>query len=411
MTSKVARNMRLIIAKDLRGALAETEVDVDATKKMRGLGLLFTALGYCACGPSGGLAIEPGMTPKPMGVDGSDADSFDPSSGSGESVGLPPTPPGSTTEDGNSGGPDEGPLVVPAQSVWRYTTQEPLPGWTEASFDDLEWASGAGPLGAGASDIRTQVDATAPGVWLRHVFTIKKPSAEGEELIVHLRRADGAAVYLNGEIVVASNLSGNSTTFAAEDAAGGDEGKRYFRFAVPGSALVGGENVLAVSLHRQAVDNPYAFDLQLELLQPPVEVYLQFRTRTYDGKYSTRNAGAVWIEEPGGVFVRTLMVWAEVRREHLVRWQEASNGNDVDARTSATRKGHSTTVLSWDLKDANGAMVGPGDYIVRAEFTEENSNKGAPLGPTLEVPLAVGEATATSLPVATGFRDVTVLGP
>ncbi|MGB1277244.1 MAG: hypothetical protein ACPG77_15980, partial [Nannocystaceae bacterium] len=76
-----------------------------------------------------------------------------------------------------------------------------------------------------------------------------------------------------------------------------------------------------------------------------------------------------------------------------------------------TRKGHPTTVLNWDLKDANGAVVEPGSYVIRAEFTEDNSNKGAPLGPVIEVPLNVGEATASTIPVANGFRDITVLGP
>jgi len=300
-------------------------------------------------------------------------------------------------------------LLVPAQSAWRYTIQEPAPEWTEQSFDDVGWVEGSAPLGSGVSDVVTQLDANAPNVWLRHVFTTS--SAGGEQLVVHLRRADGAAVYLNGALLVASNLSGGAGDFSAEDAAGGDEGKRYFRFAAPGSSLVEGENVVSVSLHRRAPGDPYAFDLQLERFESPDEVYLQLRTRTYDGKYGERNAGAVWVEKPGGVFVRTLAVWAAVRREHLVRWREVSEGNDVDASTSATRKGHPTTVLNWDLKDANGAVVEPGSYVIRAEFTEDNSNKGAPLGPMIEVPLTVGEATASTIPVANGFRDITVLGP
>ncbi|MGB1015015.1 MAG: hypothetical protein ACPG4T_12840, partial [Nannocystaceae bacterium] len=211
---------------------------MDATNIRRFVRLL-TALVLCACEPSGGLAIEPGGVSMPTEV----SESYGSSSGfgSGGSVGLPPPQPGSTTDDGSSGETGEGSLLVAAQSLWRYTTQTPPPEWTEPTFDDLSWVEGAAPLGSGVADVVTQLDANAPSVWLRHVFTIS--SAGSEQLVVHLRRADGAAVYLNGALLVASNLSGGAGDFSAEDAAGGDEGKRYFRFAAPGSSLVEGENV------------------------------------------------------------------------------------------------------------------------------------------------------------------------
>ena len=189
------------------------------------------------------------------------------------------------------------------------------------------------------------------------------------------------------------------------------EGRRYLRFPVSSEAIVGGTNIVAVALYRRSAAADFAFDMQLSPLPATDELYVQLRTLGYDGEYGDRNVGAIWVEAAGGGFVRTLAVWADVRRQHLVRWRSASAESTVDAITSATRKRHETTTLSWDLRSAAGELVGPGEYVLRAEFTEDNSNKGEPLGPLLELPFVLGAGVETSLAAPTSFRDVSLLGP
>ncbi|MCA9660402.1 MAG: DUF2271 domain-containing protein [Myxococcales bacterium] len=365
---------------------------------------LLLVLASVGCAPSGGLEIAGAATDA---FDVADTTmSGETSTGSAGSGDQPaPAPPSTSAGDDSDGSADDL-LLVPARASWRVSTDAPPAGWREAGFDDSAWAEATAPLGgAGASDLETEVTSTAApiAVYARTTFAVTTPPTSA---LLHLRRADAAAIYLNGAAVVSSNLVDG----AAEVEAAGDEGRRYLRFAIDGAGLHAGDNAIAVEVYRRGAGDPFAFDLQLEAAAPG-EAYVQLRTRTYDGKYGDRNVGAIWVERGDGAYVRTLALWAAVRREHLVRWRAASGDASADAITSATRGGHRTTALTWELVDALGAPLEPGDYRLRAEFTEENSNKGAPLGPLLEVPFVVGEAAATTIPAAPGFRDVTVLTP
>jgi len=142
------------------------------------------------------------------------------------------------------------------------------------------------------------------------------------------------------------------------------------------------------------------------------QLEVQWRTRSYGGEYASDNVGVAWIETTSGAFVRTLTIWAEVRRKHLVRWQASAQGDVIDAVTSATRGGHRTSEAVWDLRDALGQAAPPGGYRLMLEFTEADSNKGDPPGPRLELPFSLGEGP--SLPVAPEhpqYRDLLVVAP
>ncbi|MEZ4453225.1 MAG: DUF2271 domain-containing protein [Nannocystaceae bacterium] len=373
-----------------------------------------------ACAPAGGLAID--RTPSEAfassssgGESSGDAGStgFEPpssgptgpSSGSGGTSGDGTEGSGGT---GGSGGTSGGPYVS-AHGLWRYLVEDPGAAWADPGFEDSTWPEGQAPIGGGgAADLSTTLDPAGPSIAarLRVAFEVDAPSPGGL-LLLQLRRADGVALLLNGAPLLATNLAGD----AVEVAASGDEGRRYLRYVVAAYGLVAGVNFLAAEIHRKGASAPFALDLQLEPLGAVDGLQVQLRTRGYNGEYGDRNVGAIWVERPGGEFVRTLALWAASRREHLVRWRASSGNDSTDAITSATRKSHVTTALTWDLRDANGVAVAPGDYLLRAEFTEDNSNKGAPLGPLLEVPFVIGGATAVTIPGSGGFRDVTVIGP
>ncbi len=375
--------------------------------------MVAVSAGILACTPAGGLGFEPASA----GFSEVDASS----SGGGEtaasdSMAMPI--PGDPPPDGEDT-PDARKTLIPAHSPeWRSWVGSPPPAmWLDVDFADESWARVTAPVGDDGQ-VATLFDATtAPdGVWLRHHF-VGTPSPDW--LVFYLRRGSGAVVWLNGVEVVRSNVGDDPVTAStrATDNLSGDEIRRYLRWVVPASNLRDGDNVLAVAVRRAtAADAHLGFDLQLDQMDPATAaagiLQVQWRTRRSGGEYTPRNVGAVWIEHADGGFVRTLTVWAGVRREHLVRWQASAADNRVDAMTSATRSSHRTSEASWDLRAATGEVVPAGAYRLVFEFTEDDSNKGAPAGPHVVVPLTIGAGpTLPQLPSHEAFADVTVIAP
>jgi hypothetical protein len=361
----------------------------------------------CACTPAGGVSFEPDP-----GTGGGSTTEFSGSSGGGEEV--PPPPPPSSGTGGDTGGPASGATLIPAHASWRFVDfATPVAGeWTALEFDDKAWSEGQAPFGDDAS-AATPVSAPL-GLRLRRSFTA---AAQEVTLKLFLRRGDGAAVYLNGAPLVRSNLAADPRPDGASATVDltGNEPLRYIQLAAP-ATLLAGDNVIAVEVRRAGPGAPgLHFDLQLDiwdLTAAPAELSAQIRTISYGGEYASDNAAVAWIERDGVGVVRTLAVWAEVRREHLVRWRAASSGDITDAMTAATRGRHGTLDLSWDLHDAAGQPAPPGAYRLLVEFTEDDSNKGAPAGPAIAVPFELGDG-AQPVVVADQprFADLLLVAP
>ncbi len=95
------------------------------------------------------------------------------------------------------------------------------------------------------------------------------------------------------------------------------------------------------------------------------------------GPYKPKNIVAVWIEDPSGNFVKTLLAYAEDRKKHLTAWKASTTAagspyNRVDAVTGATRNSHSEQVCSWNGKNFNQTLVADGEYKVKMELTDRN---------------------------------------
>jgi hypothetical protein len=94
-----------------------------------------------------------------------------------------------------------------------------------------------------------------------------------------------------------------------------------------------------------------------------------------NGQYAPRNVVAIWIEGPGGAFVKTAGRWAAARRQHLVAWTTAAGAADADAVSGATRQNHVTPLdVTWNLQNRQGQVVPDGMYTVRMESTDLNAN-------------------------------------
>lgn len=176
--------------------------------------------------------------------------------------------------------PAEPYAIVPQGSVWKYFDRGQNLGtaWRERVYNDATWSSGPARLGYGGDGEVTTVGYGPSGgnkyptTYFRHSFNVEDPQAI-EALNLELVRDDGAAVYLNGTLVVLDNLSfeapyGAYSNYAVSDA----EEQQWFSYAIEPSMLRAGENVLAVELHQaSAGSTDLGFDLRMTATpRPPV---------------------------------------------------------------------------------------------------------------------------------------------
>jgi hypothetical protein len=149
---------------------------------------------------------------------------------------------------------------------------------------------------------------------------------------------------------------------------------------------------------------------------PAGALMIAFTTAT-NGRYAPHNAGAAWIETSSGVFVKTLERWAGVEARALTRWTMASGGwgnlfamnpnpgDMMDAISRATLRMHETHELTWNLKDAHGAVVLDGPYQIVIEVVDSNDGSVSSV-----VPFQKGRDPVTfmprDMPPYTGFTLV-----
>jgi hypothetical protein len=88
------------------------------------------------------------------------------------------------------------------------------------------------------------------------------------------------------------------------------------------------------------------------------------------GRYQPKNIGAIWVQDKNGKLVKSLAVWAAIRRRYLTRYASALAGSSVDVTASATLSSHRAHHATWDMKDRSGATVAPGSYTLVMELTD-----------------------------------------
>jgi formylglycine-generating enzyme required for sulfatase activity/WD40 repeat protein len=110
---------------------------------------------------------------------------------------------------------------------WRYTTQQPVDGWSKADFDDQQWQQGIGGFGSGGGDaVRTEWNTA--DIWLRREFTL--PEGTWDDLLLLIQHDDDAEVYINGVLALkAPGVSGyEEMPLSAEARKGLKPGKNVF---------------------------------------------------------------------------------------------------------------------------------------------------------------------------------------
>ncbi len=142
--------------------------------------------------------------------------------------------------------------------TWKfYAAGNPPLGWKDAAFDDGSWASGSGTFRLGSPALPSPATAGSSlpagptAYFFRKNFSFSASPAT-TQLRLRLLADDGAAVFLNGNELVRTNLAAD----AAPDATALQPRRAdpvIQEFMVPGLALVSGNNVLAVEVHQAAL--------------------------------------------------------------------------------------------------------------------------------------------------------------
>ena len=160
-----------------------------------------------------------------------------------------------------------GPVELVAQGAsWRYLDDDSDQGtaWRQPTFVDSAWSQGPAQLGFGENDEATRLTTGRLTYYFRHGFSVSG-AAGVQSLSLDLLVDDGAVVYLNGVELTRDNMPAGTISagsYAATGRWGAEE--RWRTFTAPASALVEGNNVLAVEVHQDyRGSGDLSFDLRL----------------------------------------------------------------------------------------------------------------------------------------------------
>lgn len=193
-------------------------------------------------------------------------------------------------------------LAKGGKTAWKYLDDGSAPAatWAGSKFDDTKWKAGKAPLGYGEPNLGTEVsfgkDASRKhlATYFRTTFKAgKKEDLDFKQVIVALRRDDGAAVYLNGKEILRSNLLEGELTSKtpATRSIGNDDEAEWHRVELPADSLrYGSINTLAVEVHQSTpTSSDLYFDLEVTGLKegdlPERDFYRDGIAAMRQGKY------------------------------------------------------------------------------------------------------------------------------
>jgi hypothetical protein len=164
-------------------------------------------------------------------------------------------------------------ILSRAGEDWKYKDDGSNLGtiWRSPFFNDSDWAIGTAQLGYGDGDEETVVS-YGPDPSNKYITTYFRRSFTVDDrsiftgLQVLLLRDDGAIVYLNGAVILRSNMPTGIATYTtpATSVVSGSDESTWYSAIVPLGPLLNGMNVLAVEIHQSdAQSSDISFDLQL----------------------------------------------------------------------------------------------------------------------------------------------------
>ncbi len=161
-------------------------------------------------------------------------------------------------------------VVFGTNATWKYFDKGSLPGsgWNLPGFNDGSWAGKSAPLGYGLSGLRMTVSYGSnasqkyPTTYFRKTFSLSNTSSISA-LLMDLQLNDGAVIYLNGKEVARPNMPTGSVGYTTLASGCVSSGTTPVTMQIDRSAMVEGNNTLAVEVHQCSANSP---DLIFSLL-------------------------------------------------------------------------------------------------------------------------------------------------
>ena len=160
---------------------------------------------------------------------------------------------------------------IPKQSTWKYLADGTNQGgaWRQPGFNDSTWTSGLAEFGYGFGYEQTVVSyGSSAGnkyltTYFRRTFNVSDAS-QISSLNTNLLVDDGAVVYLNGTEIKRYNMPTGTISYNTLASSAIGTSVSWQTYALPISALVNGENVIAVEVHQASANSAdLLFDMEL----------------------------------------------------------------------------------------------------------------------------------------------------
>ncbi|GAA4300085.1 heparin lyase I family protein [Nibribacter koreensis] len=240
--------------------------------------------------------------------------------------------------------------LIPFNSTWKYLDNGTNQGtaWAASAFSDQTWKTGDGKFGYGINDAKTIISFGSNAkkkfvtTYFRKTLTNLDP-ASFTAFTGHIKRDDGAVIYVNGVEVYRSNLPVGTISYNTLATSATDQGKTEQAFSIAPSAFVKGTNVIAVEIHQEKLNTTdMAFDLALSGNLPAMDLTPPAVTSI------NRQSPSTTLVEAGNVTYRTTFTEAvtSVSPDDFTIYSTGSANGEITSLAPVSASVYDVTVLA-----------------------------------------------------------------
>jgi hypothetical protein len=257
--------------------------------------------------------------------------------------------------------------LIAMTDVWRYNTNAAFndASWTAPGYNDATWSSGPALLynesAALPAPKNTLLGLGRTTYYFRTRFN-HSGSPAGASLKILTVLDDGAVFYLNGQEIFRQGMPGGLVNYPTFATPGVGDATLTGPFIVPGSALLGGDNVLAVEVHQSsAASSDVVFGMTLETTYEVVNRYTPGLANS--ARATLPPFPPLWLNEvlPNNFFLGTNGI--ADRSGEREPWVELYNGGTTDLSLSGYSLANNYTNLAQWAFPAN-AVIGPKQFLI-----------------------------------------------
>ena len=169
------------------------------------------------------------------------------------------------------------------------------PVWFDSAFPVSGWSSGAAPFGFNVSGVTTDVEPEVrhitPSLYLRRTINVSATNAgKSEPLKITVGYEDGFVAYLNGREVLRANMGGVHMPASHDMTSFNDDtstATTTYTIGPANSLLVSGNNVLAIQIHNNDLDDSRMYFQSRWWIDAATDVTLSGNATTWSWKAGT----------------------------------------------------------------------------------------------------------------------------